>query len=308
MAGFYSLGQKNNMPLVTSCPQCNTQFVVTKAQLKAYEGQVRCGTCQHVFNAKAFLIKQTRPKKSAPTKVEAVLSEISLNPDTQTDSIEHIEITTPAHLQSQLNEVVGNTASDNTEVATSNSESNESGYQTPSFLNDLAADEPVDKRWRRKHFSWPVFVACVLLFVMLLGQTIYHMRTEIAAHYPQAKPLLNQACQYLSCTVPLPQTIDLLTIDDSDMQEHLNYQHVLVFSSTLINHANFAQAYPNIELTLTNTEDELVLRRTFKGHEYLQNQALVNTGIGAKEEIRIKLHLNTTDIAVAGYRVSLTYR
>ena len=65
---------------------------------------------------------------------------------------------------------------------------------------------------------------------------------------------------------------------------------------------------PNIELTLTNTDDEPVLRRTFKGGDYLQNPALVSNGIGAKEEIRIKLHLNTGGIAVAGYRVSLNYR
>jgi hypothetical protein len=133
------------------------------------------------------------------------------------------------------------------------------------------------------------------------------MRTEIAAHYPRTKPLLTQACQYLKCSVPLPKNIDLLTIDDSDMQEHLTYQGVLVFTSTLINHAQFAQAYPNIELTLTNTEDEPVLRRTFKAEEYLQNQAQVSNGIAAKDEMRIKLHLNTADIAVAGYRVSLNY-
>ena len=295
------------MPLVTSCPECNTQFVVTKAQLKAYEGQVRCGTCQHVFNAKAFLIKQTRAKKSAPTKVEAVLSEISLNPDTQTELTEHIEITAPENLQGQLDED-GALANDDTAVTASNTDATQSTYQTPSFLNDLAADEPVDKRWKRKPFSWPVFAACVLMLLLLLGQCAYFMRTEIAAIYPQSKPLLVQACQYLKCTVSLPENIDLLTIDDSDMQEHLTYQQVLVFSSTLINHANVAQAYPNIELTLTNIDDEPVLRRTLKGSDYLQNPALVSNGIGAKEEIRIKLHLNTAGIAVAGYRVSLNYR
>lgn len=296
------------MPLVTACPECNTQFVVKKEQLKAYDGQVRCGTCQYVFNAKTYLIKQTRAKKSAPTKVEAVLSEISLSPDTPTVTTEHIEVTVPAHLQGQpLDESTLN-ISDNKAVESSpQADTPQESYQTPSFLNDLTVDESLNIRLRRKPFSWPAFAASMFLLLVLLGQTVYFMRTEIAALYPQTKPLLTQACHVLKCTVPLPQKIDLLTIDDSDMQEHLTYQNVLVFSSTLINHANFAQAYPNIELTLTNTEDEPVLRRTFKASEYLQTPSSAVTGIAAKEEMRIKLQLNTSDTPVAGYRVSLHY-
>lgn len=297
------------MPLVTSCPECNTQFVVKKEQLKAYDGQVRCGTCQHVFNAKTYLIKQTRAKKAAPTKVEAVLSEISLAPDTQPETTEHIEVTVPAHLQDQPFEETAATIPANDVLAsTAQAESGQDSYQTPSFLNDLTVDEPLDKGWRRKPFSWTAFALSVFLLLMLLGQSVYFLRTDIAALYPKTKLLLTQACQILKCTVPLPQQIDLLTIDDSDMQEHLTYQNVLIFSSTLINHANFAQAYPNIELTLTNTDDEPVLRRTFKAADYLQSPAsAAAVGIAAKEEMRIKLQLNTSDIAVAGYRVSLNY-
>jgi predicted Zn finger-like uncharacterized protein len=294
------------MPLVTSCPECNTQFVVKKEQLKAYDGQVRCGTCQHVFNAKTYLIKQTRAKKVTPTKVEAVLSEISLNADTQPET-EHIEITAPALLQAQLNEDSAFTTSAPVIASNLETHASQESNQTPSFLNDLAADEPLFKRLRNKPFSWSMFSFCMLLFVLLLGQAIYFMRTEIAAYYPQTKPMLAQACQYLQCIVTLPKKIELLTIDDSDMQEHSTYQQVLVFSSTLINHANYAQAYPNIELTLTNTEDEPVLRRTFQADAYLQDQASLANGIAAKEEIRIKLQLHTADIAVAGYRVSLNY-
>lgn len=286
------------MPLVTSCPECNTQFVVKKEQLKAFDGQVRCGTCEHVFNAKTYLIKQTRAKKAPPTRVEAVLSDISLNPDTLPETTEHIEVTVRAYLQEQPLENQDSHADTGTGQASS---------QIPSFLNDLSVDASFDKRQRKPAFSWAYFALSMLLLLVLMAQSVYFMRTKIVALYPQTKPLFTQACHALKCTVPLPQQIDLLTIDDSDMQEHLTYQHVLIFSSTLINHANFAQAYPNIELTLTNTEDEPVLRRTFKASDYLQSPTSSTLGIAAKEEVRIKLPLNTSDIAVAGYRVSLHY-
>lgn len=295
------------MPLITSCPECNTQFVVKKEQLKAYDGQVRCGTCQHVFNAKEYLVKQSRSKKIAPTKVEAVLSDISLNPDTQTLPTEHIEMTAPEALQAQFNQDAPTEAATQEDTITE-TQADTAAAHTPSFLNDLAIDEPVAKPLlRRKPFSWPLFGVSLFLLLVLLVQVVYFKRTEIAAYYPQAKPWLTQACQYAKCAIALPKNIDLLTIDDSDMQEHLTYAQVLVFSSTLINHADFPQAYPNIELTLTNVDDEPVLRRTLKPADYIQQSARADNGIAAKEEVRIKLQLNTSDIAVAGYRVALNY-
>lgn len=293
------------MPLITSCPECNTQFVVKKEQLKAYEGQVRCGTCQHVFNAKEYLVKQTRSKKAPPIKVEAVLSDISLNPDTQ--PTEHIEVTVPAALQAEFNQDFPDSAPATPENAEADTQTDTASVHTPSFLNDLALNEPVSRPLRRTPFSWPLFGLCLVLLLVLLAQTIYFKRTEIAAYYPQTKPRLTQACKYAKCTIALPKKIDLLTIDDSDMQEHLTYAQVLVFTSTLINHADFPQAYPNLELTLTNVDDEPVLRRTFKPTEYLQPSVTVDNGIAAKEETRIKLQLNTGDVAVAGYRVALNY-
>jgi predicted Zn finger-like uncharacterized protein len=39
------------MSFITQCPACETQFKVTPDQLKMSEGWVRCGHCQHVFDA-----------------------------------------------------------------------------------------------------------------------------------------------------------------------------------------------------------------------------------------------------------------
>lgn len=306
------------MPLITSCPECQTQFVVTKEQLKAYEGQVRCGTCNHVFNAKAHLIKPVKPKKapakksSARVVAEAVVepmspdsiplettsADLGVPPAQTTENAEHIEITAPDHLR--------DIAQEETTLITNNENLTQLAIASPSMVQDLSIDDKFNKRQKSK-FSWGLLLLSLLLLLGLLAQLAYFMRTEISANYPQTKPLLALACEKIGCDVPLPKKIDLLTIDDSDMQEHVEYEHVLQFTSTLINHANVAQAYPNIELTLTDTDDEPVLKRTFSAKEYLHNDANVENGIAAKEEVRIKLNMNTSDVAVAGYRVTLAY-
>lgn len=44
------------MSLITACPACQTQFEVTDEQLQAYAGKVRCGECNHVFDARSHLV------------------------------------------------------------------------------------------------------------------------------------------------------------------------------------------------------------------------------------------------------------
>ncbi|MCY1288148.1 family finger-like domain protein [compost metagenome] len=60
---------------VTRCPHCSTSFRVTRAQLGAARGAVRCGACMQVFNAgQQLLIDQpgafVQPPKAPPAPAE----------------------------------------------------------------------------------------------------------------------------------------------------------------------------------------------------------------------------------------------
>jgi predicted Zn finger-like uncharacterized protein len=61
--------------MLTRCPACATHFRVTPDQLKLRAGRVRCGECQHVFNALDTLIEEP-PILIAPTP--AAVAEPSL--------------------------------------------------------------------------------------------------------------------------------------------------------------------------------------------------------------------------------------
>ena len=55
---------------VTQCPHCRTSFRISRAQLGAAHGAVRCGACMRVFNAaQQLLVDQNRVSKpaTAPT-------------------------------------------------------------------------------------------------------------------------------------------------------------------------------------------------------------------------------------------------
>ena len=177
--------------------------------------------------------------------------------------------------------------------------------RAPILIEDLTAD-PKFQLTKPKRNLWLIAINGLLLLAAIL-QSAYFLRSKIAADYPQFKPYLVQACERLHCEIHLPQQLDLLSIDDSDMQESDAYRDVIDFSSSIINNANHVQAYPNIELTLTDAEDKPVLRKLVKPQEYLQTGTDVAKGIGAHDEERIKLAIDVRALSVAGYRVLLTY-
>ncbi len=290
------------MNYITSCPACETQFLLTKVQLKAHRGKVQCGNCEHIFNAKNRLTEISDDIHS-PAEYQASI-EAQGNESAQIGEEKAMSEVLNVVLESVPN--LENLESSNTYVDEIVIEANAT-YEadTPIEIEDLTAN-PKYRKPKTKLSNWLILFG--LLLAILAGlQTIFYQRTKIAAEYPQFKPYLVQACAVLHCEINRPKNLDFFTIDDSDMQEDETHENVINFSSLLINSAPYAQAYPNIELTLTDTSDQPVLRKIIPPAEYLTSAANVAAGIASRDEVRINLAINVTDLTVAGYRVLLVY-
>lgn len=172
------------------------------------------------------------------------------------------------------------------------------------YFNDLAK---LAKRSTKKSHRWLWLIGVITLLLIAFVQSLYFWRNEIATLYPNVKPYLVEACQRLGCSVNLPKQIEFIVIDDSDMQEDTTHAGVVHFSSTLVNKADFYQAFPNLELTLTNADDKPVLRKIFKPNEYLSAGLNISNGFQANEEVKINLAITTQGINVSGYRVFVSY-
>ena len=250
------------MSVITNCPSCQTQFIVTKTQLDQHNGQVRCGHCLHVFNA----IKELIDSNS--------------------------EIYTTEELEIPKKEITNTTRNNVQKVAIKNKQDR--------YFNDI------NNSSKKKNSKLTNLLIFTLVFIGVL-QSIYFLRTEITIYYPNSKNYLLKICKAIGCNIDLPKKIDLIVIDDSDIHEDENYLGVIHLSSTLINRGNFSQAYPNLELTLTDNEDKPKLRRVFRPVEYLTDQSTIANGLAAGEEIKIKLAINAQNTTVAGYRLFLSY-
>ncbi|MFA6179786.1 MAG: zinc-ribbon and DUF3426 domain-containing protein [Methylophilaceae bacterium] len=303
------------MSFITSCPECATNFVVRPEHLSAQRGMVRCGKCNHVFNA---LDRLNEPVASIPATGPEQQGEVE-NPADVIEAIpeihisgEHIEISdgeqtaapepieAPAEANPDTSDVIPwplippDAPAPNEEI--------------PHILRDVALKGKLKSTRKRRLPGWLLGIFALLLALALAAQSIYYLRTTIAIQWPVLKPYLVQACKLAACTVELPKNADLLVIDDSDLHEDAERQGLIHLTSTLINNAPYAQAYPLLELTLTDANDTPLLRRSFRPVEYLPATSKVIAGIPAGEEIHINLALTAGDVPVAGYRVFVTYR
>jgi predicted Zn finger-like uncharacterized protein len=277
----------------TLCPTCNTRFKVSQEQLDAHQGLVRCGRCQAVFNATEYLQDdQPSPQLDLPITPEAICEtpvETTVEPVPATHEELDFSLAEPAHPESQ----------DKIEPVKLITRAQKFTFAD---ISDASSFKPVKKK-----SAWPWFVGSLLMLIILLAQAAYFFRIELAANQPGLKPALISYCRLLQCAVPLPQKADSMSIESSDLEADPAQSSVIALNTLLRNHAPYTQAYPNLELTLTDAQDKPLARRTFRPAEYLKTGEEEKKGMSANRELSVKLNLDTTDIKPSGYRLLLFY-
>ncbi len=257
------------MSMVTSCPSCHTTFRIRHEELRASRGRVRCGQCSEIFNAFDALATLDEPQAETTSAFPA-------NEGDATGTVPDLR----------------------TKVSSKWAES-----AKPLSFTDMAAE----KAARRNRHTWAWFAAALLMMALLTAQAAYNFRSQIAAYYPDLKPYLRSYCEFLQCTLGLPQFSELLSIESSDLQADPNRPGLIVLTAILRNRAPFTQAYPMLELTFTDTQDHMVARRVFTAAEYLASNANPNNGMQANSEFTTKLYIDSDDLKPAGYRLFLFY-
>ncbi len=287
------------MKYITSCPKCDTQFLLNDELIKAHRGKVQCGSCELIFNAKTRLTEVADEINSAE-QYQAIVEENEQVEEIILGTESESNIDETSHVDYFLNDIT-------TSIKESKSGNEKLEINTTPMVDDFINNRSKQKK-STKHINkiWLVLFS-LLLILTAIFQTIYYLRVRVAAEYPQFKPIIVKACEHLKCTVGLPKDLNLITIGDSDMQEDDNYQSLINFTSVIKNNASYPQAYPNIELTLTNTNDQVEIKKIISAKDYLNDDAALKEGMLPNDEKRIKLALFVDDGEVAGYRILLLY-
>jgi predicted Zn finger-like uncharacterized protein len=174
----------------------------------------------------------------------------------------------------------------------------------PAALPEFMAERPQPLR-----APWLWALLAVLAAAALALQAAHRYRTEIAAAFPQAQPALEAGCRLLECEIALPRRSELMSIESSDLQSDPRREGLMVLNALVRNRAPFAQAYPTLELTLTENGGEPVLRRVLHPAEYLEaaRGTAQAQGISPGGELALRVHLDSGRARASGYRLYLFY-
>lgn len=175
----------------------------------------------------------------------------------------------------------------------------------PDALTPALAVSAPTVRQRR----WPLVTGVSAALVLLAGQAVYQFRTPIATALPALRPALESTCALVGCSVPLPRLPDRLVIETSDLRAlDPSRPNRVVLATTVRNAAPMAQAYPMLELSLTDARDKLTARKVFSPQEYLDTPPARGAGLGANAEFSVRMQLDIGDVEASGYRVYLFHR
>ncbi|NCT67490.1 MAG: DUF3426 domain-containing protein [Rhodanobacteraceae bacterium] len=237
--------------MYAQCPECLTIFKLADGDLAAAHGSVRCGHCATVFDALRTLVAQLPPE---PIGQLAVHGARSTPP--QLDQPVFRPNPAQASLFAELDE--------RQRPATRPS--------PPAF----AAGR------RRAHATrnWPWLLGSALLLMTLGGEIAWAERARWL-NDATARDWLDPLCARFDCSLPLrrdPATLELLS---RDIRPHPSVPGALIISATLRNGATFAQAYPVVEVTLSDFDEKKVAMRRFQPRDYLSDSHAEESGLAA---------------------------
>ena len=166
--------------------------------------------------------------------------------------------------------------------------------------------------WRKPLVRVMLGVLCILLAALLLLQLVVQQRDTVAAMEPRLKPFLQTICAYLQCEIGSVRRIESVVIDSSSFNKINSLSYRLGFS--LKNTGNTPVAMPSLELTLTDTQDQALVRRVLSPAQFGAggNQLVAGSDFAGLVVLQV-LALDGAATAaagagrVAGYRVLAFY-
>ena len=313
-------------------------FKVVTDQLKVSQGWVRCGHCTEVFDASLNL--QTVQTPAAPRLEAQPASPVDVDLEAYTVSVEP-----PLPKQALVEQapaasvggvpVVGGAVSlessrfdPQEQVSFSSKQAFEvRPEKVPDDLSEVIPGGDVSfvrdaKRqafWRKPVVRIASGLTALVLVVLLVLQFSIHQRDSLAAREPRLKPWLQALCEPFQCEIAPVRHIEAVVIDSSSFNKLSSDTYRLSFS--LKNTWTTPVAMPSLEVTLTDTQEQAVVRRVVTpvqfgvtddggvlraGSDFSGVVVMQVSGQDARAGVGVS-PLATGPLRVAGYRVLAFY-
>lgn len=241
------------MSQTTRCPHCATAFRVVADQLRVSDGWVRCGHCQEVFDALQSLRQPVRPPPDGPQLAQEEGEPIPAflrapEPEAPALADEEAPPDVPLPLPA---------AQSPAEALPWVDEPPPPGRDEPQFVRAARRGAV----WRQPRTRALLVLAASLLALLLAAQALLQQRDALAARHPAVRTLLQPLCALRGCTLQAPRDPAALVIDSSSFMRLRLDDDRYELRLALRNLHSHAVAMPLLELTLTDADERVLVRR-----------------------------------------------
>jgi predicted Zn finger-like uncharacterized protein len=310
------------MGLITRCPACGTMFKVVADQLRISEGWVRCGHCAEIFDATADLRDETEidlpavTRSAPPSTIEPVTSEYP-SVQSQVDDSAIDDAPAPEEFVEQINVLKPDPLDQPFQLRREDvadvDAAGPHGYSKPvplepePELHDLSFVRQARRRelWRTPGMRALLVLILLALIALLVAQYAYQERDRLALAYPEAKPWLSRLCDIARCRLGPPHAIESVAIETSSFNKLRGDTYRL--NVTLKNQAATPVAMPALELTLTDTQDQPVVRRVLQPADFAPGVASIGPVSDWSTSVVLNVNAALAGGRVSGYRVIAFY-
>ena len=300
-------------------------FNVVSDQLKVSQGWVRCGQCAVVFDASLHLqteralqtgVAASYAQSDANLSLPASIVDVDIN--LQIASPEPSEASNSTYVEevsAALKTTYKPIALESPSVLPVEPVLDESSDSPDDVPDSVPADVSFVRDARRKAF-WRkplvrALLACLglLLMALLVLQLAVQKHDTLAVFEPRLKPALQTVCQLLGCSVGPVRQIDAIVIDSSSFNKVNDSVYHLSFS--IKSSASTAVAMPSLEVTLTDTQDQAVIRRVLTPGQFGKASGTLSANGEFAGALTLQLSPveagSATARRIAGYRLLAFY-
>jgi len=139
----------------------------------------------------------------------------------------------------------------------------------------------------------------VVLILALGLQYIYVIRNELAQSNSY-RPWIESYCNIIGCDIPLRRQLQSIELLQREIAQDPKQDNVLRVRAMFVNQARFRQAYPVVQVTLSDTNNQVIAMRRVKPEEYLDKQS-IGQGMIPGRQVTLDLRFFKPEQAVSTY-------
>lgn len=130
----------------------------------------------------------------------------------------------------------------------------------------------------------------IVLLVLLAAQSGYLYRDQLSQQ-PLLRPWAEAGCALVGCALPPFSDRDAFQVRDWGFDPHPRRADVFRLEGDLVNTARFRQAFPKLQVRITDMDGHPVGERRFRATEYLHPAEPGAAGLASGQSVRLRLEL-----------------